>query len=63
MVHHRCGGRDTAFEVFKTALETYPDAFLVLLVDSEAPSSVGAWQHLRAKDGWEPGICRTTTAS
>lgn len=51
---HACGGRNAAYDNFKTALRMermgeYP----VLLVDSEAPVSQPAWQHLRSRDRWE----------
>jgi hypothetical protein len=32
-----CGPRSSAFDNFRTALRTHPEAFNVLLVDSEAP--------------------------
>ena len=35
-----------------TALETHPDAFNVLLVDSEGPMSNQPKQHLEERDGW-----------
>ncbi|MBP7053025.1 MAG: DUF4276 family protein [Phycisphaerae bacterium] len=51
-----CGGRNAAYDDFKTALRTaaagdYP----VLLVDSEAPVNQprSPWQHLQSRDGWE----------
>lgn len=50
-----CGSRSSAFETFKTALETYSDAFLVLLVDSEVPVVGGHWKHLQETDGWKSG--------
>jgi hypothetical protein len=50
-----CGSRTSAFETFKTAVETYPDAFLVLLVDSEVPVVGGRWKHLQETDGWRSG--------
>lgn len=53
-----CGGRDQTFKNFRNALKSHPDAFNVLLVDSEdaviyevpnfAPCS-----HLSARDNWE----------
>jgi hypothetical protein len=30
-----CGGRNATFDAFQTALRTHPDAFNILLVDSE----------------------------
>jgi hypothetical protein len=46
-----CGGRDSAFEIFRTAMETYTDAFLVLLVDSESPVAGGRWKHVHGGVG------------
>jgi hypothetical protein len=52
-----CGGRNAAFDNFKTALTTHKDAFNLLLVDSEAPVSKTPWAHLLARDGWAtPGV-------
>lgn len=47
------GSRDEAFDDFLAAVsrgkaQEYP----VLLVDSEGPVSLPAWEHLRARDGW-----------
>jgi Domain of unknown function (DUF4276) len=50
-----CGSRNAAFEAFRTARETHPEAFLVLLVDSEAPVTHGPWKHLHVRDGWDSG--------
>lgn len=50
-----CGSRNDAFRNFTTALEAHPDAFLVLLVDSEAPVVGGRWEHLQRRDGWDSG--------
>jgi Domain of unknown function (DUF4276) len=37
-------------------LETYPEAFVVLLVDSEAPVTHGPWVHLKNRgDNWDSG--------
>ena len=48
-----CGGRDSAYEDFKTALGQGRSA--MLLVDSEAPVIAGApWAHLAARDAWAP---------
>ena len=47
-----CGGRNAAFDNFKTALRTHGEAFNVLLVDSEAPVTQTPWAHLLARDGW-----------
>jgi hypothetical protein len=49
-----CGNRSGAYDDFKTALHSAKDdEYPVLLVDSEAPVSQPAWQHLRSRDGWE----------
>lgn len=49
-----CGSRDEAYKAFKTALKTYPDAFIVLLVDSEGPVDTTPWQHLKKLENWQP---------
>lgn len=52
-----CGSRESAFRDFKNALESHPDAFNVLLVDSEAPVKKSPWLHLKARDNWDlPGV-------
>ncbi len=51
-----CGGRESAFDKFCTALGSRKaEEFIVLLVDSEAPVADGSgpWLHLRTRDGWE----------
>jgi len=47
-----CGPRSEAFESFKMAAGSHPEAFNVLLVDSESPVSRPAWEHLQRQDGW-----------
>jgi hypothetical protein len=48
-----CGGRDAAFDDFKTALRTVrDDEYPMLLVDSEGPVSQTPWQHLSSRDAW-----------
>jgi hypothetical protein len=42
-----CGSGNNAFNDFKNALATHPDAYNVLLVDSEAPVNKSAWEHLK----------------
>ncbi len=51
-----CGSRNEALRDFTTALRTYPDEHIVLLVDSEAPVPQGqsVWAHLKQRDNWEP---------
>jgi len=43
-----CGSRRDAYEDFKTAMESQPEAFNVLLIDAESPvsSTNTPWQHL-----------------
>lgn len=48
-----CGPRGEAFESFKIAARSHPEAFNVLLVDSEAPVSRPVWEHLQRQDGWK----------
>ena len=49
-----CGSRSAAYDDFKTALRTTAsDHYPVLLVDSEAPVTQPAWQHLQSRDGWQ----------
>lgn len=50
-----CGGRDTAFDAFKTALiGNSPGNFVALWIDSEDPLAdrEAAWAHLRERDQW-----------
>lgn len=51
-----CGARNAAFGRFVSAIGQHPEAFVILLVDSEGPvaSGHGPWQHLRQQDGWRP---------
>lgn len=53
-----CGSRNNAFRDFKNALATHPDAFVILLVDSEAPVvKQSPWEHLKLRDNWDsPGV-------
>jgi hypothetical protein len=51
-----CGSRQATFRDYRTALESHPDAFNVLLVDSESRVEALPWEHLRRQDGWEPPI-------
>jgi hypothetical protein len=50
-----CGSREAAYKAFKTALKTHPDAFSILLVDSEEPveKKQTPWQHIKNRDGWD----------
>ncbi len=52
-----CGGRSRAYDSFRAAYQSAgPDAFPILLVDSEAPvAHTDPWEHvrLRADDGWQ----------
>ena len=47
-----CGGRNAAFDMFKTALGIHRGAFNILLVDAEGPVSQTPWTHLLTRDGW-----------
>jgi len=47
-----CGPRQAAFENFLLALDIHPDAFNVLLVDSEGPVNHGPKEHLKSREGW-----------
>lgn len=49
-----CGSRTDAFGDFASALRSHPDAFNILLVDSEGPVTRGPWDHLRVRDRWHP---------
>lgn len=52
-----CGSRNHAFRDFKNALLDRSDAFIILLVDSEAPVNGLPWEHLKARDNWDaPGV-------
>ncbi|MDF0552275.1 DUF4276 family protein [Kamptonema sp. UHCC 0994] len=53
-----CGSRNNAFRDFKNALEDHPDAFIILLVDSEAAiKKQTPWEHLKSRDNWDaPGV-------
>lgn len=48
-----CGPRNVAFERFKIGLNTHPNAFNILLVDSEDKVTQPRWEHLRQRDGWQ----------
>lgn len=52
-----CGGRNEAFDDFKTAMDSKsPLDYPMLLVDSEDPivNNTMAWNHLKKRDGWLP---------
>ncbi|MEG3839893.1 DUF4276 family protein [Microcoleus sp. herbarium14] len=53
-----CGSRNNAFRDFKNALADHPNAFVILLVDSEAPvEKQSPWEHLKSRDKWDsPGV-------
>lgn len=51
-----CGGRQHAYDAFKTAISQQSGQEVpLLLVDSEAPIQAGhtVWQHLKQRDGWD----------
>ncbi len=56
-----CGGRQHAFDMFRTAIGNEQGFHPILLVDSEDPvnpqnelshGSAAAWEHLQSRDGW-----------
>ncbi|MFO0951696.1 MAG: DUF4276 family protein [Isosphaeraceae bacterium] len=51
-----CGHRTNAFGDFERALTIHPNAFCLLLVDSEGPLDPNAslWDRLRSHDDWSP---------
>lgn len=59
VLHHKprivaCGGRQQAFDRFRSALENQPDVTNVLLVDAEAPvTAARVWDHLRMQARWQ----------
>jgi hypothetical protein len=56
-----CGSRRDACEDFLMSVESYPDAFNVLLIDSESPVSEThtPWEHLRSRKEDQPWILAT----
>ena len=55
-----CGSRNNAFRDFKNAFADHPNAFIILLVDSEAPVKQPPWEHLKLRDNWDsPGVDET----
>jgi hypothetical protein len=51
-----CGGRESAFDRFKTGhTNASPDEYVAMLIDSEDPVAdhYTPWAHLRLRDGWE----------
>lgn len=51
-----CGGRNAAFDNFKTAhAQRKPGDYIALLVDSEDPVADGdkTWEHLKTRDNWD----------
>ncbi|MBD2142129.1 DUF4276 family protein [Anabaena sp. FACHB-1250] len=53
-----CGSRVKAYQSFKWGLEDHPEAFNVLLIDSESPVSPDdtPWEHLRNRKEDQPWI-------
>ena len=47
-----CGARTEAFKDFDLALQDHPDAFNVLLVDSESAVTGNPLEYLRSEKGW-----------
>ncbi len=52
-----CGGRTSAYDNFKTALQIHKDAVNILLVDAEAPVTQTPWLHLKQRDSWDSLGC------
>lgn len=50
-----CGSRQDAYDNFRRALQAHPNAFNVLLVDSEGPVDPQhlPWEHLLLRDSWQ----------
>jgi hypothetical protein len=48
-----CGSRNDTFEDFKMGLKRHPNAFNVLLVDSESPVTLPRQDHLHQQDHWK----------
>ncbi|MEG4624622.1 DUF4276 family protein [Microcoleus sp. w1-18aA5] len=49
-----CGSRNNALRDFKNAFAAHPDAFVILLVESEAPVvKQSPWEHLKSRDNWD----------
>ena len=53
-----CGGRTSAYDNFKTALQIHKDAINILLVDAEAPVTQTPWLHLKQRDNWDSLGCK-----
>jgi len=47
-----CGSRTSAHAAYTHAVQTQPQAFNILLVDSEGPMKGTPRDHLKARDGW-----------
>src|ERR1700710_73613 len=48
-----CGARPETFKEFMIGLRRSPEAFNILLVDSESPISLPRREHLRQQAGWD----------
>jgi hypothetical protein len=51
-----CGSRNDTFEELKIGMRAQPEAFHVLLVDSEGPVSRPRLEHLRHQDRWDVSL-------
>lgn len=47
-----CGSREETYQNFLRAVKTYPDTFVILLVDAECAVVSSSTQHLMQHDGW-----------
>lgn len=52
-----CGGRDSAYKDFQTALQVHPDAVNILLIDAESAVTETPWKHLKQQDNWDDLGC------
>ncbi|HCU37666.1 MAG TPA: hypothetical protein DGT21_20200 [Armatimonadetes bacterium] len=50
-----CGGRNQAYDDFRTALRKHPEAFVILLVDAEGPvlGDVSCRAYLKSREKWD----------
>jgi hypothetical protein len=47
------GSRSTTFEEYRFALRSHPEAFNILLIDSESEVALPRLEHLRRQDRWD----------
>ena len=49
-----CGGREKAYDRFKTAHLNKDETSLLLVDAEESVQETGPWQHLKAREDWDP---------